>query len=278
MTMTHDEALSLVFDEYTGIGGNVDFINSIFEYLSKRSDFFASDRSPMLVHKLAKIYHDRAVNGRQHTVSNTQFSQITALETDMDKIPEQETAEYDVSEPAAVSKLAKPVGNGGITDKYSWTQSLSDVTVSIPVPFETRCRDLTVSLESSSCSIVLGTDVVVQGTLFKKINVNDTTWTLDKELSGTQSVTLFLDKVDTMVWWECVFKGDPRVDVTIIVPENSKIDDLDINTRRTVEMMMFNQRQTYLDKPVSVTSSKDDVLTKFMAAHPEMDFSGVNMR
>jgi hypothetical protein len=33
-----------------------------------------------------------------------------------------------------------PVGNGGTTDKYSWTQSLKDVTVVIPVPKQTKYR------------------------------------------------------------------------------------------------------------------------------------------
>mmetsp|Transcript_45761 Transcript_45761/g.111571 ORF Transcript_45761/g.111571 Transcript_45761/m.111571 type:complete len:376 (+) Transcript_45761:162-1289(+) len=174
-----------------------------------------------------------------------------------------------------------PVGNGTITSRYVWTQTLSEVTVNIPVPDGTRGRDLNVNMgrtqlkvtrrdkESSSMKTL-----VDNSPLCKPIICDDSFWTVE---DGNRLV-INLQKLNQMEWWDCVCTDDDvKVNVRKIQPENSSLTDLDGETRKTVEKMMFDQRQKALGLPTSDEQQKLDILENFKKEHPEMDFSNAKI-
>lgn len=52
-----------------------------------------------------------------------------------------------------------------------------------------------------------------------------------------------------MTWWKRVIKGDAKIDVKKIEPENSNLSDLTPDLRQTVEKMMHDQRQKAMVLP-----------------------------
>lgn len=167
-------------------------------------------------------------------------------------------------------KTPPPPGNGMVLDKYSWTQQLADLQVNVPVPEGTKSRQVLVEIKNKRLKVGLkGQELVLDGELYKRVIVDDCVWTLE----DNKEVVVSLQKENRMEWWKCVVVGEPEIDTQKVQPENSKLGDLDGDTRQTVEKMMYDQRQKAAGLPTSDEQKKQEVLQNFMKQHPEMDFS-----
>ncbi|KAG5647934.1 hypothetical protein DXG03_006968 [Asterophora parasitica] len=157
---------------------------------------------------------------------------------------------------------------------YKWTQELGEVDISVPVPQGTRARDLVIVLQKKKLSVGLkGQDKILDGELCMEIKVEESTWTV----VDNQSVLIHLEKINKERWWENVLTHHPKINTRKIEPGNSKLSDLDGETRGMVEKMMFDNQQKQLGKPTSDEIKKMEALKRFQDAHPEMDFSNAKI-
>ena len=114
---------------------------------------------------------------------------------------------------------------------YKWTQTIGEVDVTVPVPANIRGRDLVVSLTKTGLRVGLkGADPILDGSFPHPIQLDDSTWTLESVADGKE-VVVHLEKINKMEWWAHVDTSAPKIDTSKITPENSKLGDLDGETR-----------------------------------------------
>lgn len=161
---------------------------------------------------------------------------------------------------------------------YKWTQTIQDVDITIAVPSNLRGKDIVVDMTKTKLKVgVKGQEPFIDGPLPHEIHPSESTWTLEPTSSG-KDISIHLDKTNKQQWWASVTSNAPYfLDTSKIQPENSKLGDLDGETRGMVEKMMYDQRQKEMGKPTSDEQGKLEMLEKFKKSHPEMDFSNAKM-
>ncbi|OQD68873.1 hypothetical protein PENDEC_c030G06320 [Penicillium decumbens] len=162
---------------------------------------------------------------------------------------------------------------------YKWTQTIRDVDVTAPISANIKGRDMQVTLTKTKISIAIkGQKPIIEGDFPHPIVVDESSWTLETTPTPPgKEVSIHLDKSNKMEWWPHVVTTAPKIDVTKIQPENSSLSDLDGETRAMVEKMMYDQRQKETGGMTSDEQKKMELLEKFKAEHPEMDFSNAQV-
>ncbi|KAI9206517.1 nuclear movement protein nudC [Polychytrium aggregatum] len=184
------------------------------------------------------------------------------MTSEYDNMTEEERAAFDKAarQKEAEEQAALP---------YKWRQTLIDVAITIPIPKGTKGRDLSVVIQKKHIKAGLkGAEPILEGELCEAVKVDDSTWLIDNG-----ELAIHLEKANQQSWWKNVVTHHPAIDTTKIEPENSKLSDLDGETRGMVEKMMFDQRQKQMGLPSSDELKKQDILKNFQKQHPEMDFS-----
>jgi len=302
MAKNYDDVLSKIMDEHkdVGLGWEWKFADTLLSFVRRNTKLLETQQSTKkfqtrvgqhaeLLEKARKKKESpqdskaKSESDNQPKKPKKDEPKVVELKDDEPEAQPKPKAAEDENEQKENKKAPEEaedsgpalVGNGGTTDKYTWVQTLRDLTVYIDIPVGLKSSNVKVDFGPESLKVVLKKDKYLEGKLWRKVNHKNCSWTLDELKPGksTRTLQIDLEKVNQMEWWDCVLEGDPKIDAKKISPENSKLEDLDSDTRQTVEKMMFDQRARAAGLPGSAEIEKRAALDRFMAAHPEMDFS-----
>ncbi|KAF5792266.1 putative CS domain, HSP20-like chaperone, NudC family [Helianthus annuus] len=277
------ESVKTPFNAVLDSSDPLQFLQTAFEFVARETDLFKKDSVIKDVNALVRSVKEKldADERKRKEKAVPVASNDGAVKSDNKRVKEDVSSASQSGKEPVDQKMAEKdddnkglrapnKGNGLDMENYSWIQSLQEVNVTIPVPPGTKSRFVECEIKKNRIKVGLkGQPPILEGELYKSVKTDDSFWSLEDQ----KAIAILLTKQDQMEWWKFLVKGEPEIDTQKVEPENSKLADLDPETRSTVEKMMFDQRQKQMGKPTSDEMQKQDILKKFMAEHPEMDFS-----
>ena len=113
-----------------------------------------------------------------------------------------------------------------------------------PLPTGTKANMLDVKIGINNLKIAYKNKPneapLLEGKWHKKINSSESFWNIERE-GDKSTMNITIEKYEGKNWWNCLLQGDIEIDTQKVEPENSKLSDLDGETRSTVEKMMYDQ-------------------------------------
>ncbi|XP_009144038.1 protein BOBBER 2 [Brassica rapa] len=278
--MQEEKRPSVPFEASLDPSNPLGFLEKAFDFIGKESDLLLKESAEKDIATAVTAAKKRLSEAEKKKVEKETVKPIEKKLTKKSAPPmepmEVEKPKKESLKPTEPKEEAKPKpivpnkGNGLDFEKYSWTQNLQEVTVTIPIPSGTKSRSVTCEIKKNRLKVGLkGQDPIVDGEFFNAVKPDDCFWNIEDQ----KVVSVLLTKQDQMQWWKYCVKGEPEIDTQKVEPESSKLSDLDPETRSSVEKMMFDQRQKQMGLPTSDEIEKQDMMKKFMSQHPEMNFS-----
>ncbi|GKY99101.1 hypothetical protein MPSEU_000865600 [Mayamaea pseudoterrestris] len=170
-----------------------------------------------------------------------------------------------------------PVGNGGSTATFKWTQNLEECTVLLPVPPEcSRGKDLDVQFQAKHIRVKSKAPLpgetepreFLNGDLNEAIKPSESTWSIESGI-----LTLILYK-QNRTFWKSVFHGDEEIDTTL-VDSRRHIQEYDDSTQAQIRKII-HQQSLMRNAATTIDTSDPSTIPPPEALPPGVEFVDMN--
>ena len=91
----------------------------------------------------------------------------------------------------------------------TWSQTSSEVSISIPIPVEATGKQVSVDIKPESLNVTVFGDTLVSGSFESRVAASDSFWSIEEEAeSGTKFVQIYLERAGDYFEWEHLFEHD----------------------------------------------------------------------
>ncbi|KAJ0399786.1 hypothetical protein ATCC90586_009826 [Pythium insidiosum] len=257
----HDELFLSLAQQHSSIESLLD---SFFDFLHRKTDFYVVTADPA-----GRRMGFRRGDAQRKVLEA--FARYPLRDVDAEPAeplaparPTPKPRKKETPPPVKLTDKGKqlPIGNGGVTERYSWTQTLEDVTVLVPVPEGTSAKDIACDLHPQRVRVSVrargnsAAAVLLDGEFPERIRADESLWSLE----NGATLQLSLEKV-RKTWWASVLRGDAEID-TSEVDSTRQISEYDEVTQGAIRKAMFDQRQRQLGLPTSEELATEQLLAQ----------------
>lgn len=190
----------------------------------------------------AKIEKQTGQTANVTEVTNDEADKIKREEAAKKAAAEAAREEANEDEDGQPKGQTPNAGNGGNTDTYHWEQGLNDVTVYYYLPDGCKAKELKIDMSMKGCKLAIRGEELINEPWHAPIRMDDSLWCIEADRDGRRCLQLSLTKLKGPCWWTSVWESSAKIDTNGVAPAKPKLNDLDGETRGTVEKMMFDQR------------------------------------
>jgi len=161
---------------------------------------------------------------------------------------------------AHIEPTSSEIHNGALCEKYSWSQSIKDIDVKIPVGPEIRKgKDVTVDIQSGTLKVYFTASKdtpIVDGILTNPVVKDDSYWSLQPG----EAIYIWLQKVKDK-WWTALLENEKPIDPKSIDAVRP-MEDLAEDEQMKIQELMWNEEQKRKGLPTSDELRMHDILKK----------------
>lgn len=145
--------------------------------------------------------------------------------------------------------------NGAIFNDYCWSQTITDVEITIRIPENVIKKSIRVEILPLRLVVKVNNESLFRGELCHKCKANDAIWSIDK-----QKLVIHLDKCQE-IWWNFLTKDEPELDISKI-DCSRPYEELSDEAQAKIQELQWNQDRKRLGLSTSDELMMHDTLKK----------------